>query len=936
MLAMLGILGLTASARPEGLGRPVQTPQGVVYRLNNEILRVAVYGDRVMRVTRAPGEALPVSKSLAVIAEPVESGWSIATTPDAYVVATGVLQARVDRTSGRVTFASKSGDVVLQERAATIEPATFATGVSTRIRQSFVLRAKEAIFGLGQHPEGRWDYRGTSVHLQQRNGDIAVPVLYSSAGYGVLWDNPAVTDVHVGLEASPDTLTWDSEAGEAVDYYLLYGPGGDDIIRGYRHLTGDAPMWGRWAYGYWQCRERYVTQEEILGVAREYRRRQIPIDGMIQDWQYWHPHPWGSHAFGENFPDPAAMMRELHAADYHALISVWPKFDKGSANHKAMAAAGHLYPPVYPNVWPRGEAQWYDPFQAGARKMYWDQLAEQIFAAGFDGWWLDATEPELGGNWGEIRDLATGAGPGYRVYNAYPLLTTGAVYEGQRAATDAKRVFILTRSAYSGLQRHGAVAWSGDIGSDWETLRRQIPAGLNFVLTGIPYWNTDIGGFFSRSPDDPDYRECFTRWFQFGAFCPMFRVHGTNARKEMWQFGPQTEAILIAYDRLRYRLLPYIYSVAWQVTDNGYSLMRPLVMDFAKDPRAVRTGDQFLFGPALMVCPVTEPLGGVGTVIPAGNLVDAEGRPGGLSATYYQGRAFEEQKLIRRDETLSFDWDKTKREGVGANVRRDPLPGMVMDHFSARWEGALKTEEAGGYVLELAADDGMRLWIDGRQVIDDWNARAVVTRTATVDLPANALVPIRVEYFQYAGEAVIELRWKRPNQGRRAASRSVYLPAGGDWWDFWTGQRLSGGQTIAAPAPLEIMPLYVRAGSILPLGPVVQHAQAPVDPVEIRVYRGADGSFTWYEDAGDGYGYEDGAYATIPLSWDESKETLTVGPWSGSYPGMPAAHTFHVVFVDAGRGRAGEAARPDETVTLTPGETATVRPPQPERPSGID
>lgn len=895
------------------------------FTVGGHTIRILTDDDHVIRVTRAPGKRFDPDKSLAVIAVPNEAA-GVDTTDSMHEVRTTAIKARLDLNTGLITFLDVDGNTILQERRASFAPHTVAGERTTRVRQRFFLPPGEAIFGLGQHPDGRWDYRGGTVHLQQENKHIGVPMLVSSGGYGLLWDNPSVTDVHVGTAGAPDVLTWDSEAGDAVDYYFMYGPSVDEVIRGYRKLTGEVPMWGRWAFGYWQCRERYKTQEEILSVAREYRRRRIPIDGIIQDWQYWYPHPWGSHAFGENFPDPDAMMKELHAANFHAIISVWSKFDKGSSNYDDMEAAGHLFDQVYPNVWPKGESKWFDPFHPSARRMFWDQISRQIFAHGLDGWWLDATEPELSGNWGEMRELTTAAGPGYRVYNAYPLLVTTAVYEGQRAERNDKRVFILTRSAYSGMQRNAAAAWSGDIDSDWHTLKNQVPAGLNFVLTGIPYWNTDIGGFFSRSPDDPDYRECYTRWFQFGSFCPMFRSHGTNAKKEMWQFGPDTERILVAYDNLRYRLLPYIYSVAWQVTSQASTMMRPLLMDYPHDEQAIRTPDQFLFGPSIMVCPVTEPAGGSGEVIPASNLVDREGRVGGLSATYFQGREFDMKRLERRDATISFNWEKTKREGVGENSHRDPLPGMEMNHFSARWDGAVLTREAGEYVFECAADDGMRVWVDGRLIIDDWAARAVVTRTARITLPAHTRVPIKVEYFQYAGAAVLELRWKPPQAIDKRPTRNVYLPAGNDWYDFWTGAKCAGGTTIDAAAPIETMPLYVRAGSIVPMGPLVQHAAEPCDPIELRVYRGRDARFALYEDAGDGYGYEQGAYAVTPLTWDESASTLAIGPRKGAYEGMPSERTYHVVFVQRGFGIGADTTSDGRVVTLRGDRRAQVKP----------
>ena len=386
-------------------------------------------------------------------------------------------------------------------------------------------------------------------------------------------------------------------------------------MKAYRHLTGDAPLMPKWMLGFWQCKERYASQEELLGVARKLRELKVPVDGIIQDWQYWPPgtNTWGSHQFDPaRYPDPAGMFKELHAMNYHTLISVWAKFDLGSDNSKELNAAGGMFPQVTRYVSPPGQGQWYDPFAAKGREIYWRQMRDQLFAKGVDGWWLDAPEPEINGM--GFRTYTTPMGPGYEVYNAYPLMHSTGIYQGQRAATDEKRVVILTRSAYAGQQRNSAITWSGDIQGTWQVFRNQIPAGLNFSLSGIPYWNTDTGGFFGNrsagngDPNNPQYQELFSRWFQFSAFCPMFRVHGSyglRPGKEFYRFDEKTQGILRNYLDLRYRLLPYLYSVAWQVTANGGTFMRPLVMDFPKDPQVLGIGDQYLFGPAIMVTPVT-------------------------------------------------------------------------------------------------------------------------------------------------------------------------------------------------------------------------------------------------------------------------------------------------------------------------------------------
>ncbi len=768
------VLGSTsaAAAQPavtrDALGVTVTTDSGAT--------RVEFWGERIIRVTHQPamGDAKgPASSaaaaSLAVVAKPAGVEWKFAEDGADVILTGSLLRAVVDRSTGTVRILDKEGAPVLREApgGTALTPATVGGFPTWRVRQEFALQPEEAIYGLGQHPNGLMNYRGAVVRLQQENRDVAVPVLVSNRGYGVLWDNPAVTDVDIGQSAS-HTLAWTSEAGRDVDYYVMYGPELDAVVAAYRTLTGAAPMMARWTWGFWQCRERYQTQAELLGVVAEYRRRAIPLDGIIQDWQYWPAGQWGSHQFDpRRYPDPTGMVDAVHRQHAHIIISIWPRFDLGTAHLAELEKAGAVFAPVFPNVYPKGEGKWYDPFSPAGRRLYWKFLADDLFARGFDGWWMDASEAELGGDWGEMRRLHTGAGPGAEVYNAYPLLHSTGVYQGQRAQTQAKRVFILTRSAYAGQQRNAAVTWSGDTEGTWDVFRRQIPAGLNFSLSGIPYWNTDIGGFFGGDPADPGYTELFTRWFEFGAFCPMFRVHGTSKPKEVWRFDDATQRILTDYIALRYHLLPYIYSVAWRVTNSGDAMLRPLVMDFRTDPQVRAVGDQFLFGPALMACPVTA-----------------------------------------------------------------------------------------------------------------------------------------------AG----------------AGSRRVYLPAGSQWTDFWTGQAHPGAETIDVAAPIQTLPLFVRAGSILPYGPALQYAaERPADPLELRVYRGTDGSFTLYEDEGDGYAYEEGAHATIPLRWNEREQTLTIGERHGEFPGMLRDRTFRIVWVSAGHGGGTALTAHADAEVRYAGQPVTVR-----------
>jgi alpha-D-xyloside xylohydrolase len=751
---------------------------GVLLTMQPGLLRLQVMSDAVIRITYAVGNQLPQLQSYSVVVKPDPgTKWDMRETPDSVIVETQSVRAQVDRETGAVEFLDRMNRPILAESAGgrEISPAVEAGVAGTLVRQSFVLSPDEGIYGLGQHQQGIWNYRGHTIRLLQENREVGIPVILSSQGYSLLWDNPAVTDIDVGVPAEPDVIRWTSEVGDVIDYYFIYGPTPEASIRHYRALTGEAPLMPEWLFGFWQSKERYRTQDEVLGVAQKYRELNVPIDGIIQDWRYWPDNTWGSHQFDPaRYPDPAAMTRQLHDMHYHILISVWPKFDLGTSNFQQLEQAGAMFDPVIPYVFPPGQGKWYDPFSSAGREIYWKQISTELFSKGFDGWWLDAPEPELSGKWGEFRTFRTAGGPGARVFNAYPLMHSTGIYQGQRAQTDQQRVVILTRSAYAGQQRNSAITWSGDIRATWQVFRDQIPAGLNFSVSGIPYWNTDIGGSFSDAkPSDPSYAEIFARWFEFGSFCPMFRVHGsapdggTGPGKEYWRFDDATQAIWRTYDNLRYRLMPYTYSVAWQVTSDGSTIMRPLIMDFSGDKEVLNIGDQYLFGPAIMVNPVT-----------------AQG----------------------------------------------------------------------------------------------------------------------------------------------AISRDVYLPGTATWYDFWTGKSEAPARHIDAPAPLETMPLYVRAGSIIPMGPLLQYVgEKPANPIELRIYRGANGSFTLYEDEGDSYHYERGIYATIPIIWSDASHTLTIGARKGTFPGMLRQRTFNVVFVTANHGVGVDVTTsPDRTVTYS-GRSLSIR-----------
>lgn len=735
-----------------------QQADGAIFTMGTGMLKIQVCSDSVIRVLYSPTATFPQRTDYVVIKQKWPAAkWSMQSTDEAVILSTSLLKLTVTRKDGAIAYAEAGGTPLVQEASRHLTPEK-VNGEDAYRAESFlsIYGSHEGLYGLGQHQAGVWNYRGESVDISQDNTNISVPLMLSSKGYGIFWNSMARSRFN---NRFPNYLYISSEVAEVIDYYFLYGPEFDKIIGSYRELTGEAPMFGKWAYGFWQCKNRYRSQEEILGIAKKYRDLHIPVDNIVQDWFWWNRK--GEFVFNKNYPDPKGMMDQLHQENFHLMISIWPFFEPGSANYDYMEKKGwfvdkfkYAKPPFHTS----GMAV-YDATNPEARKYYWDQVNEGLFSIGADAWWMDTTEPETEGQERNILlDHKLAVGSGNRYLNAYPLFDTEAVYQGQRSASDKKRVFILSRSAFAGSQRNAVTAWSGDIVSDWLNFRRQVPAGLNFSLSGGPYWTTDIGGFVVGSPTSPAFRELFIRWFQYGTFNPILRVHGTRIpdENELWSYGPDAQAILVNFDRLRYRMLPYIYSLAWKTTSESYTPMRPLVMDFRGDEQAENIGDQFMYGPAFLVNPVTQP--------------------------------------------------------------------------------AIST-------------------------------------------------------------------------------RPVYLPKT-SWYDFWAGTASEGGRFINAITPLDRLPLYVRAGSIVPLGPDEEWStEKPADPMELRIYAGADGDFTLYEDENDNYNYEKGAYATIPLHWDDKGQTLTIGQRKGQFPGMLENRTFRVVFVRENHGVGVKASdEPDKVV----------------------
>ena len=663
-----------------------------------------------------------------------------------------------------------------------------------QVYQPFVLDKEEAIYGLGQLQNGKMIQRNMTKNLIQGNVEDVSPFFQSTKGYGVFWDNYSPT---LFTDNEVET-SFRSEVGDCVDYYFMYGKNADGVIAQVRSLTGQAPMFPLWTYGYWQSKERYKSQKEVVDVVRKYRELGIPLDGIIQDWQYWgHNYLWNAMDFqNPTFNHPQKMIEDVHAMNAHMAISIWSSFGPMTKPYRELDKKGMLFNFT---TWPQsGLESWppnmeypsgvrvYDAYNPEARDIYWKYLNDGIFKLGMDAWWMDSTEPDHLDWKPEDMDTKTYLGSFRKVRNAYPLMTVGGVYDHQRAVTSDKRVFILTRSGFLGQQRYGANVWSGDVASTWESFRNQIPAGLNFSLCGMPHWNSDIGGFFAghynkswnddSASKNPLYQELYVRWLQFGTFNPMMRSHGTDVYREIYKFGKKGEPVYDAIEKmigLRYSLLPYIYSTSWEVSNRQSSFMRALMMDFVDDRKVWDINDEYMFGKSILVAPITH---------------------------------------------------------------------------------AQYTPEA---VVKVSEEEG-------------WN-RDGAKKTKT--------------------DAAVDFM--------ETKSTNIYLPAGTLWYDFWTNEKHEGGKEITKETTLDVIPLYVKAGSIIPVGPQVQYAtEKPWDHLELKVYAGANGNFILYEDEFDNYNYEKGAYTEIPISWNNISRKLTIGARKGAYGGMLKNRKFTVTLQD--------------------------------------
>ncbi len=769
ILFLISLPILLFSCQP---GEYTKTTKGIRIASDSIVVELEVYSPSIIRVVKHPQGELFEKESLSVIKEPEEVDFQIKESENELVLKTSQLEARIDKTTATVSFYSADGKLITEKPGSTAFMPFDDNGEDTySVSQRWILDSDESIYGLGLLQNGRLSQRGQNIRMIQNNTWDFVTFIQSIKGYGIFWDNYSPTT----FKDDTTGMAFTSDVGAGIDYYFMVGENADGVVSEMRNLTGDAPIFPLWTYGYWQSKERYKSQDETIGIVKKYRELGVPLDGIIQDWQYWGDnYHWNAMEFlNPQFPEPQTFVDQVHELNAHMIISIWSSFGPETEPYKELAEGDMLmdfltWPLSGKDTWPPdmdypSGVKVYDAYHPDARDIFWKYLKKGLHSLGIDGWWMDSTEPDHLEFKPEDLNNDTYLGSFRKVRNAYPLMSVGGVYDHQRQIDSAKRVFILTRSAFAGQQRYGANTWTGDLVSSWGALRNQISSGLNFSLCGIPYWNTDIGGFFlwdfPRKLEDPEYRELYARWVQFGTFTPMMRSHGADAPREIYQFGQKGDEIYDAIEKfinLRYTLLPYIYSTSWAVTSQQSTMTRALFMDFPQDNATHTISDQFLFGKSLLIAPVTEPM-------------------------YFR--------------------------------------------------------------------------------------KAVVGRD-TVNVPD-----------------FTEIK-----------SSEIYLPAGADWFDFWTNELIGGGQTIKRETPIDVMPVYVKSGTILPLGPQVQFAEEKDwSQLDFRIYPGADAEFTLYEDEFDNYNYENGAFTVIDFEWNDTEKVLTINDREGAFENMLQQRTFNVM-----------------------------------------
>ncbi|MGN6416315.1 MAG: TIM-barrel domain-containing protein [Pseudobacter sp.] len=613
-----------------------QTDYGIKTVVAGLNIEVQFYNPSVVRVIKFPTGKEFIKESLPVIAKPQQIAMTIKQDKNLLTIRNATIKLQLNLASGAISCFTKEGRPLLKEKenSSAFMPFDDAGNSTFSVRQAFVLDRDEAIYGLGQQQRGKMIQRNLQLQMVQGNTDDYIPFFQSVKGYGVFWDNYSPTQ----FIDNADSTSFNSVVGDGIDYYFMYGGNADGVIACMRELTGQAPMFPLWTFGYWQSKERYKSQDELVGVVKKYRELGVPLDGIIQDWQYWgNNYLWNAMEFlNPEFYDPEKMVKDIHNLNAHAIISIWNSFGPHTKQYRELEKIHALmdfktWPESGSEKWPPNPAypsgvRVYDPYNPAARDIFWKYLNAGLFSIGIDGWWMDSSEPDHLQSKPSDFNNKTYLGSFRKVRNAFPLMTVGGVYQHQREVSSGKRVFILTRSAFAGQQRYGANTWSGDVFASWNALRNQISAGLNFSLCGIPYWNSDIGGFFLNAfpakLQDPEYRELYVRWLEFGTFCPMMRSHGADAPREIYQFGKKGGNEYDAIEkfiRLRYSLLPYIYSASREVTAQHSSMMRALMMDFASDKNALDINDQFMFGRSLLVSPVTASVKSKETYLPAGS-----------------------------------------------------------------------------------------------------------------------------------------------------------------------------------------------------------------------------------------------------------------------------------------------------------------------------
>jgi len=774
-----------------------KTVLGVKTQINSTDVEIQFYGPSTVRVLKSPAGTAFTKESLAVIKKPQTTKLSVQQQGDVILLKSEKLKVDINLKSGKIAFETLSGTSLLSEKESGVKFTDFndAGSKTYTVSQLFKLDADENIYGLGQQQRGKLSLRNEKINMVQGNTDDYVPFLVSTKGYGLFWDNYSPTT----FEDKPESASFKSEVGDCIDYYFMLGGNIDGSIACMRDLTGQAPMFPLWTFGFWQSKERYKSQSELVGVVQKHRELGVPLDGIIQDWQYWGSnYLWNAMDFlNPEFPNPKKMVEDIHNMNAHVIISIWNSFGPQTKQYREMKPQGMLlkfgtWPQSGLETWPPNMeypsgVEPYDVYNPAARQIYWKYLKNGLFSLGIDGWWMDSSEPDHLDFKPTDFDIKTYLGSFRKVRNAFPLMTVGGVADNQRATSSDKRVFILTRSAFAGQQRYGANTWSGDVNSSWQSLRNQIPAGLNFSMSAIPYWNTDIGGFFAgaynKSWNDgsgaknPAFQELYVRWLQFGAFTPMMRSHGTDVPREIYNFGKKGEPIFDAIAKsinLRYSLLPYIYSAAWDITNNQSTMMRALVMDF-NDKKVVDMNNEYMFGKSILVAPI-------------------------VNAQYTS------ETVVKTDENSGWNKDDKKDE------------------------------------KEMAVDFTQQ------------------------------------------------------------KSSKAYLPVGTSWFDFWSNQKYDGGQEVTLTTTIDKIPLFIKAGSIVPFGPNVQFAtEKKWDNLEIRVYPGANAEFTLYEDENDNYNYEKGIYSTISFTWNDAKKSLTINDRKASFPGMLATRKFNILLISSGK-----------------------------------